>query len=119
MTVHTPDGDLRDEIVQTRSDLGDTIEALAAKSDVKGRTKDAVNDVAGQAKAKARGVRDHASGVAATAGDQVRSKAVAVKESLADGDVIGAVRKPLPIAGIAVTAAVAGLVIYLVRRRRP
>jgi uncharacterized protein YjbJ (UPF0337 family) len=119
MTVYAPDGNLRDEIVQTRSDLGDTIEALAAKTDVKGRTKDAVNDVADQAKAKARGVRDQASGVTGTVSDQVRSKAVAVKESLADGDVIGAVRNPLPVAGIAFLAAAAGLVIYLVRRGRP
>ena len=119
MTVHTPDGDLRDQIVQTRSDLGNTIEALAAKTNVKSRAKDAANDVADQAKAKARGVRDQASGIAATAGDQMRSNASAVKQSLADGNVIGAVRNPLPVAGLAVMAAVAGLVVYLVRRRRP
>jgi hypothetical protein len=119
MTVHTPDAGLRDEIVQTRSDLGDTIEALAAKTDVKARAKDAANDVADQARAKARDVRDQASDVVATVSDQVRSNAAAVKDSLAAGDVIGAVRKPLPVAGLAIMGAVAGLVVYLASRRRP
>jgi cobalamin biosynthesis Mg chelatase CobN len=117
MTADTPNGDLRGEIARTRSDLGDTIEALAAKTDVKARSKDAVNDVTDQAKAKARDVRDQAVGVAATVGDQVRSNAEVVKESLADGDVVGAIRTPLPIVGLAFAAALIGVVIYIVRRR--
>ncbi len=129
MTLDNPDAVLRDEIAQTRSDLGGTIEALLAKADVRARTKDAVNDVTDQAKASVRDGRDQALGVAtsvtdrvidaaAIVGDRVRSNAAAVKDSLADGDVIGAVRKPLPIAGFAITAALVGLIAYLVRRRR-
>ena len=33
---------LRDEIKQTRADLGETVQALAAKADVKARAKDQV-----------------------------------------------------------------------------
>jgi hypothetical protein len=130
MTLDTPDSTeaLREEITRTRADLGETIEALAAKTDVKARAKDAVGDLAGHAKAKAGDVRDQALGMVATAtdrisdaattvGDQMRSNAADVRESLADGDVLGAARKPLPIAGLAVAAALIGLVIYLVRRR--
>jgi hypothetical protein len=130
MTLDTPDSTeaLREEITRTRADLGETIEALAAKTDVKARAKDAVGDLAGHAKAKAGDVRDQTLGMVATAtdrisdaattvGDQMRSNAADVRESLADGDVLGAARKPLPIAGLAVAAALIGLVIYLVRRR--
>jgi hypothetical protein len=35
---------LRQEIEQTRAELGETVEALAAKADVKGRAQDAVED---------------------------------------------------------------------------
>jgi ABC-type transporter Mla subunit MlaD len=131
MTSPTPtDPDaLRAEIVQTRTDLGNTVEALAAKMDVKARTKDAVTDLTDQVKDKVRDVRDQARGLLSTAagqasntastlGDQVRSNIADVRESLADGDVVAAVRKPLPIVGIAVTAAVVGLVIYLIRQAR-
>jgi ABC-type transporter Mla subunit MlaD len=126
-TPDTPDA-LRAEIASTRADLGDTIEALAAKTDVKARAKDAVGDLADQAKATVGDVRNQALGMVATAtdrvsdaattvADQVRSNAADVRESLADGDVLGAARKPLPIAGLAVAAALVGLVIYLIRRR--
>jgi hypothetical protein len=37
--------ELRQEIKRTRADLGDTVEALAAKADVKARARDAVEDV--------------------------------------------------------------------------
>jgi transposase-like protein len=39
----TPE-DVRAEIAQTRAQLGDTVEALAAKTDVKGQAKRAVSD---------------------------------------------------------------------------
>jgi Protein of unknown function (DUF3618) len=44
----TPPSDpdaLREEIEQTRADLGDTVEALAHKLDVKAQAKEAVSDV--------------------------------------------------------------------------
>jgi hypothetical protein len=43
--------ELRQEIQRTRADLGDTVEALAAKADVKARARDAVEDVKLRARA--------------------------------------------------------------------
>jgi len=56
---------LRREIEQTRAELGETVEALAARADVKARAHEAVDDVkqrardaAGEARAQVRGVVD-------------------------------------------------------------
>src|SRR6266567_7166890 len=56
---------LRREIEQTRAELGETVEALAAKADVKARAQEAVDDVkhrvhevADEAKERARGAVD-------------------------------------------------------------
>ncbi len=121
---------LRDEIAATRHDLGETMEALAAKADVKARAKDAVGHASDQAKEKITqasdqvkekigAVRDQAVELAANVGGRVRSSAVSVRDSVQDVDVPTAVRRPLPAAAIAATAlALVGVVIYLVRRRR-
>jgi transcriptional regulator len=57
--------ELRREIEQTRAELGETVEALAAKADVKARAQEAVEDVkhrvheaADEAKVRARGAVD-------------------------------------------------------------
>jgi hypothetical protein len=48
---HAPDEDaLRAEIEQTRAELGETVEALAAKSHVTARAKDAADRAAAQVK---------------------------------------------------------------------
>jgi hypothetical protein len=86
MTEDTSSAVLRDEIARTRADLGETVEALAAKTDVKARAKAAVADV----EVKARDVRDLAVGVA---------------------------RRPLPMVALATAAVLAGVLVYLVRRR--
>lgn len=61
---------LRSEIEQTRADLGETVEALAAKADVKARAQEKVADV------KAR-----AAEAAAEAKDKAREKAQHVADS--------------------------------------
>jgi len=43
---------LRAEIDETRRDLGDTVEALAEKTDVKARAEDRVNEIKSDVKAK-------------------------------------------------------------------
>jgi Protein of unknown function (DUF3618) len=53
----TPE-EIRDEIAQTREELGDTVEALGAKSDVKGRAQAKVEDVKADAKAKVADVKE-------------------------------------------------------------
>ncbi|MBP2705787.1 DUF3618 domain-containing protein [Microbispora sp. RL4-1S] len=47
---------VREEIERTRGDLGDTIEALAAKADVKARARERVHETAAAARARATGV---------------------------------------------------------------
>jgi len=49
----TPD-EIRADIEQTRAEVGDTVEALAAKTDVKGRAQERVNEVKAQMPEKVR-----------------------------------------------------------------
>ena len=48
--TRSPD-EIRADIEQTREEVGDTVEALAAKTDVKARTRDRVDEVKAKAKA--------------------------------------------------------------------
>jgi ElaB/YqjD/DUF883 family membrane-anchored ribosome-binding protein len=49
--------EIRAEIEETREELGDTVEALAEKTDVKAQAKAKVEDVKGQAKSKVEDVK--------------------------------------------------------------
>jgi cobalamin biosynthesis Mg chelatase CobN len=129
-----PDVDaLREEIAQTRADLGETVQALAAKADVKARAKEQVEQTKQKVKAQAADATNKAKEAAATATDKVRSvaaqasdkakgTAVQVRESGALEKAQGAkdqVRSnPVPLAAVlgGVVALVA--VILIVRRRR-
>lgn len=83
MTARNPSGrrggatfddpeELRHEIERTREELGDTVEALAQKIDVKARVQDRVADIRQRAQASAaqgtRAVQDRGVPVAALAG---------------------------------------------------
>jgi Protein of unknown function (DUF3618) len=115
----TDPGELRAEIAATRADLGQTIEALSAKTDVKARAKGAASDAVEQTKEKVRAVRVEAGQVAANVGDRVRSGTTSVRDSVTDVDVPAAVRKStFPAAAIALAAAIVGVIMHLVRRRR-
>lgn len=108
---------LRNEITQTRADLGNTITELAARVDVKARARQAVSQARNRARA------------------MVRSKAQQASMRMADGARVGAVsardamnwmsrnwmsRRPAMVAAGAGAGALAGLGIYaLVRRRLP
>jgi gas vesicle protein len=48
-------GTIRQDIEQTRAEMGDTVEALGYKTDVKTRAKNAISDKVGSAKAKVSG----------------------------------------------------------------
>lgn len=90
---------LRAEIQVTRQELGETAEALAAKADVKGRAKDAVEDAKGRAKDAVADVKGRAVETATQAKDAVRKRPV-----------------PPLIIGVVAAAAIA-LVIYARKRR--
>lgn len=109
MTQQTPSDpqQLRDEIEQTRADLADTVAALSAKTNVTARAKEA-----------AAGVGAEAADLAGVAVRRVKSSAVAARASVTDGDLLGAARRPVPIAVIAGAAVLAVVVVYIVRRRR-
>ena len=73
MTSPTDPRELRAEIEQTRADLGETVEALSAKSDVKARAKHAAADAVDEAKQKLVAAKDHVVDAAETVAGKSRS----------------------------------------------
>ena len=72
-----PDVDaLRDDIKQTRAELGETVQALAAKADVKARAKDQVEQTKQRVKAQAVQATDKVREAALQATDKVKGTAV-------------------------------------------
>ncbi|MFK8907542.1 DUF3618 domain-containing protein [Streptomyces sp. YS-3] len=67
--------ELREHVEQTRADLGETVEALAAKADVKGRAQEKATAVKEQAAAKADELKSKADELK-TKADELKTKAV-------------------------------------------
>jgi MYXO-CTERM domain-containing protein len=114
---------LRQEIAQTRADLGETVEALAAKADVKARahelaedTKARARELADEAKAKARQKAAHAADSGRELVRELRTEPAAparravhrVRASMRDNP------KPWAVTGAALLA----FALLVVRRRR-
>jgi cobalamin biosynthesis Mg chelatase CobN len=134
-----PDVDaLKAEIKQTRAELGETVQALAAKADVMGRAKEQVEQTKQRVKAQAADatgkVREaalqatdrvrHAAaqatasarGTAAQATDKVRESGALEKAQEAGEQVR---RNPVPVAAVlAATALVVGVILVVRGRRR-
>jgi cobalamin biosynthesis Mg chelatase CobN len=129
---------LREEIRQTRAELGETVQALAAKADVKARAKEQVEHTKAKVKAQAAEATGRVRDAALVASDKVRSAAAnatatardtaaqatdKVKESGALDKAQGAreqVRNnPVPLAVVlAGLAAVVGVILIVRGRRR-
>ena len=108
---------LYDEIERTRTDLGETVEALAARSDVRARTKHTAASVTNKIAHSVRAAGGHVAGVVTTVADDARTRAIDARESAGQADLRTAVRNPLT--GAAILAGVArAVVVCLVRRRR-
>lgn len=106
-TTKTPD-EIRNDIEQTRAELGDTAEALGAKTDVKGRAEAKVEDIKESAQAKVDGVKAKVTSNGDGGGEGVPAAAQAKAQQA-----VGAVRaNPLPV-GIVVAL----LVGYVIGRR--
>jgi Tfp pilus assembly protein FimV len=75
---------LRAEIKQTRADLGETVQALAAKADVKARAKEQVEQTKQRVKAQAAEATGKVREAAVQAGERVRAAAGSVSDSVAD-----------------------------------
>jgi vacuolar-type H+-ATPase subunit I/STV1 len=78
--------ELRAEIKQTRSELGETVQALAAKADVKARAKDQVEQTKQRVKAQASGAADKVRDAAAAATGRVRTVTAQAAEKVSDTD---------------------------------
>jgi hypothetical protein len=78
---------IRADIEQTRAELGDTVEALTQKADVKGRAEDRITGIKDDARAKADQLKQKATSVtpesARESGGQVVAKARANPMALA------------------------------------
>jgi ElaB/YqjD/DUF883 family membrane-anchored ribosome-binding protein len=103
-----PVEDIQADIDKTRDELGQTVEALAAKADVKG-----------QAKQKAFDTRDRLTEKAVQTRDVVAQKATAAQSATREAltDDAGSVKPVVPVAAvIAASIVVIGIVVW--RRRR-
>ncbi|MGA5302230.1 DUF3618 domain-containing protein [Nucisporomicrobium flavum] len=129
---------LREEIKQTRAELGETVQALAAKADVKARAKEQVELTKAKAKAQVHEATERVRGVAANAAavasDKVRAATSQAgdKVSLATDKVreTGALdkaqdareqvrRNPVPVAVVlAAGVALVGIILIVRGRRR-
>ena len=94
--------EIREDIASTRSELGDTVEALGAKTDVKGRAADKVDEVKATVKDKLPGGGSGPSDGSEPSGPQAQAQAALDKVKA----------NPLPVAVVA--ALVLG---YLIGRR--
>lgn len=120
---------LREEIKQTRTELGETVQALAAKADVKARAKESVEHTKAKVKAQAAEatgkVTEAVKGATHTATDAVRSAAAGARGTAAQAgdkahDAGGQVRRsPVPLAAVLVgVVAVVGVILIVRGRRR-
>ncbi|MEV4656234.1 DUF3618 domain-containing protein [Micromonospora sp. NPDC049301] len=101
---------LREEIRRTRVELGETMEALAAKADVKARLKES----AGQARERMR--EQAAQTVARVRGQAMRRAEVARVQAHEKGELVR--HNPVPWAAIAAGAVATVVVLMIVRGRR-
>jgi hypothetical protein len=110
---------LQAEIEQTRTELGETVEELAAKTDVKGRAKQTAADLSGRAKQTAAEVGAKAAGVAGTAKDAAKAQAASIEGKVAEVRRDPGQRRRLMVAALVIAAmAVCGLAAVVIRRRR-
>jgi ElaB/YqjD/DUF883 family membrane-anchored ribosome-binding protein len=80
-----PPDDLRElqqQIEQTREQLGETVEQLVAKADIKARAQDKVSELTSRAKGKASQARAQAANGAGNARDQLASKTADVSQKV-------------------------------------
>ena len=75
---------LVEEINRTRDELGNTVEALAAKVDVKSRAQQKATEVSGQLKDKVRDVTQGLSGKAGTLKGEVTDRAAGARQAAAE-----------------------------------
>jgi ElaB/YqjD/DUF883 family membrane-anchored ribosome-binding protein len=106
----SPD-ELRGEIEETREELGDTVDALAQKADVKAQVRRVADEQKAKARATQQRVRDRVSSVGGGRGGDAGEQAKTALANLSER----ASTQPLPYLG---GAAAAGLVLGMLLRGR-
>jgi LPXTG-motif cell wall-anchored protein len=120
---------LQHEIEQTRADLGETVEALAAKVDVKARTKSVLDQATSQATTAINDASNHATNHARTGFDQAKrattelghrakTQSLVVRRSLRDSNLPTTLDRTTAWAAIAAVATLIAAAAWLFRRRR-
>ena len=111
---------LRAEIKLTRAELGETVQALAAKADVKARAREQVEATKQRFRDQAAEATGRVREAAHQAGDRVRNAATLGRHTGDDPDDVAGGLRPSPIAVGAVLAGLAAVVgvILIVRGRR-
>jgi hypothetical protein len=84
-TVPETEQELRHEIEQTRERLGDTVELLVAKTDIKGRAQAKVAGLAGRVTGRAFPARSKATDRAASVGGQAAGKSLMARQKATTG----------------------------------
>lgn len=103
--------ELRGDIEATREELGDTVDALSQKADVKAQVSGAVDEQKAKLRAKQEEITQRVSGAGGGAGGDAQERARAAVDQLAER----ASRQPLPYLGGALAA---GLLVGMVLRGR-
>lgn len=123
--------DIRRDIERTRGDMGETVEALAEKTDVKAQAKTKVEDTKATVKAKVAGVKETAQEKVSSAKESVSSSsgddagggsggpAAAAQQAAAQyGQQAATVAKANPIPTAAIGAFVGGILFGRITKRR-
>jgi len=114
---------IRRDIEQTQARMGDTVEALAYKTDVPARARDAINDRVDAIKGRASDIVSTASDAVGAAGDAIGDAAAGAKEKVASAvaampspsqavQTIGTIASNNPL-GLAIGSIAAGFLIGL------
>jgi len=117
---------LRREIKQTRAELGETVQALAAKADVKARAKEQVEQTKQRARAQVHGATERVREVAATAAAVATGRgrsATALQDAEALDEMqdarVRVRRRPVPfVAVVAAGVALVGIILIVRGRRK-
>jgi hypothetical protein len=113
---HSSPEELRADVERTRENLGETVEALAGKTDIKGRSKQAVGNVTAQARQTFQTAREKAGPVTQQAQAKARELAIKARDAANSPEVQTQARR----GGTAVAAGtgVVLLTVWALRRRR-
>ncbi|HEY0696409.1 MAG TPA: DUF3618 domain-containing protein [Micromonospora sp.] len=120
MSVHNGASDpeaLREEIQRTRAELGETVQALAARADVKARVRQSAEETRARVRQSAEETRARVRQRLGLAGERMREQTGQVRSSVYDAGA-SARRNPAPWAVVALGALAAAVVLLLARGRR-